>query len=258
MPPVTEVHVHRPEPSTVDRLIPRIVHQTWREPITKEHYPNWSVFQESFQQEGYEYRFYSDSEARDILANSFPPEVVSAYDDLLPGAFKADLFRYCILLLHGGVYADIDILMTSKLDDVIQNDTGFMIPLDKQPFSNENKTLCLWNGFMAIAPGHPYMAKVIENVVNAVRNRFTYVDYAKMVTCPFQADANEMKTWVFLFATGPCMLGLTVNQVLGRHEQSTFLLGELPGNADVPGKSIFMETVRNKVRGSFYDMVNIT
>ena len=248
MPPVAEVRVHRPEPSTVDRLIPRIVHQTWREPISKEKYPNWSEFQASFQQEGYEYRFYTDSEARGILETHFPPEIVSAYDDLLPGAFKADLFRYCILLLYGGVYADIDILMTSKLDDVIQDDTGFLIPLDKQPFSSENKTLCLWNGFMAVSPGHPYMAKVVENVVNAVRNRYTYVDYAKMVTCPYQANEREMNKWAFLFATGPCMLGLTVNQVLGRHEQTTFVLGELPGNADIPGKSVFMDTVRNKVR----------
>jgi hypothetical protein len=247
MPLGTEVHVYRPQQANVNRLIPRIVHQTWREPISKENYPNWIEFQASFQQEGYEYRFYTDDEARSILEAHFPVEIVLAYDDLLPGAFKADLFRYCILLLYGGIYADIDITMTRKLDDVIDHDTGFLIPLDKQPFSNENKTLCLWNGFMAVSPGHPFMAKVVENVVNAVRNRYTYVDYAKMVSCPFQSSESEMKQWVFLFATGPCMLGLTVNQVLGRHEQTTFLLGELQGNTDVPGKSVFMETLRNKV-----------
>jgi hypothetical protein len=36
--------------------------------------------------------------------------------------------------------------------------------------------MCLWNGFLAAAPGHPYLAKAIETVVNQVRNRFTSVD----------------------------------------------------------------------------------
>jgi hypothetical protein len=245
MHPISDFHVYRP-PSKA-RLIPRIVHQTWREPITQKKYPNWSHFQKSFQQDGYEYRFYTDGEARAFLKAHFPPEILSVYDDILPGAFKADLFRYCILLLYGGVYADIDILMASLLDDVIQDDTGFVVPLDKQPFMSENVTLCLWNGFMAVSPGHPFVAKVIENVVNAVRNRFNYLDYAQMVTCPFQASEDQMNKWALLFATGPCMLGLSVNQVLGRHEQTTFTLEDIPGNSKIPGKSVFLDTLRNKV-----------
>jgi mannosyltransferase OCH1-like enzyme len=46
------------------------------------------------------------------------------------GAFKADLFRYCVLLIDGGVYADIDILLTSNLDKAIDDDVGFMLPID--------------------------------------------------------------------------------------------------------------------------------
>lgn len=60
----------------------------------------------------------------------FPAEVKEAYDDLIPGAFKADLFRYCVLFIYGGVYADIDVMLTSKLEVAIDDDIGFMIPLD--------------------------------------------------------------------------------------------------------------------------------
>jgi hypothetical protein len=254
MPVVSEIHVYRPAPSTArDRLVPRIIHQTWREPITRERYPNWSGFQQTFlEQKGYEYRFYSDSEAREILQMQFPPEVVMAFDDLEPGAFKADLFRYCILLIHGGVYGDIDILMTSNLDDLIHNDTGFLVPLDKVPFMVENLTLCLWNGFMAASPGHPYLAKAIENIVNAVRNRHNLVDYVHMVACPLRTkNMKEMSKRIPLFATGPCMLGLTVNQVLGRHEQTTFVLGEhADGNTDIPGKTVLIDLWINEVSGT--------
>lgn len=50
---------------------------------------------------------------------------------LLAGAFKADLFRYCVLLIRGGVYADMDVLLQTNLDDAIANDIGFMTPIDE-------------------------------------------------------------------------------------------------------------------------------
>jgi hypothetical protein len=255
LPTVLELHVHPPSansgrPPGGGRRIPKIIHQTWNEPLTKERYPNWSQFQMSFQQQaGYDYRFYTDSAARDLIQSHFPPEVVQAYDDLLPGAYKADLFRYCVLLIHGGVYADIDVLMVSKLDALITDDVGFVIPLDLQRFHPSNGALCLWNAFVAASPGHPYLAKAIENVVNAVRNRYNYVDLAHMVTCPFKARETEVTRVVTLLATGPCMLGLTVNQVLGRHEQTPLELGEFQGSNEVPGTTLFLAAAQNEVRG---------
>ena len=47
------------------------------------------------------------------------------------GAFKADLFRYCVLLIRGGVYADMDVLLQTNLDEAIANDIGFMTPVDE-------------------------------------------------------------------------------------------------------------------------------
>ena len=97
------------------RLVPRIVHQTWFEDVTKEKYPNMSRLIESWKRSGWEYRFYSDEAAAEYLSLHFPPEVREAYDSIIPGAFKADLFRYCALLIDGGVYADMDVLLETNL-----------------------------------------------------------------------------------------------------------------------------------------------
>lgn len=113
------------------RIIPRIVHQTWSHEIDKTRYPNMSRMVESFKQSGWEYKFYTDDMAANFLATHFPPEVLEAYDMLRPGAFKADLFRYCVLLIHGGVYADVDIMLQSNLDITIAPDVGFMAPFDQ-------------------------------------------------------------------------------------------------------------------------------
>jgi hypothetical protein len=114
------------------RLIPRIVHQTWFEPLQddREKYPNMSRLTESFRKSGWEYKFYSDEDSVVFLDAHFPPAVREAYDALNPGAFKADLFRYCVLLIYGGVYADVDILLETSLDS-IPRDVGFMVPLDE-------------------------------------------------------------------------------------------------------------------------------
>ena len=85
--------------------------------------------------------------------------------------------------------------------------------------------MCLWNGFIASAPGHPFMAKVIESAVNNARNRFTIVDIDAMF-CP-KPQLSIMREVDTLFTTGPCLLGATINKVIGRHGQASFDAGEI-------------------------------
>lgn len=75
--------------------------QTWFEPVSAEKYPNMARLIESWKRSGWEYHFWDDDSAAEFLSLHFPPEVREAYDSILPGAFKADLFRYCVLLIQG-------------------------------------------------------------------------------------------------------------------------------------------------------------
>lgn len=222
---VKELRVYPPvRRKDVERLVPRIVHQTWFEPVTKEKYPNMSRLIESWKRSGWEYNFYDDDTAADFLSMHFPSEVREAYDAILPGAFKADLFRYCVLLIRGGVYADMDVLLESNLDDVVANDVGFMTPID-EPGIKVGRRSCLWNGLIAVAPGHPFLAKTIELVVNNIRNRFTSVDYDDML-CP-DPVIHVSHTVDTLFTCGPCIFGAGINAVLGRHMQNQFEIGDV-------------------------------
>ncbi len=208
----------------VDRLVPKIIHQTWFEPLTTEKYPNFSRLVESWKKSGWEYYFYDDEAAREFLSTHFPPEVGEAYDSINPGAFKADLFRYCVLLIRGGVYADVDVLIETNLDDAIANDVGFMTPID-EPGKDVGHQSCLWNGFIASAPGHPFLVRTIEIVVNNIRNRFTSVDYDDML-CP-NPILSVSHTVDTLFTCGPCILGAGINNLLGLHMQNQFEVGDV-------------------------------
>ncbi len=101
-----------------------------------------------------------------------------------------------------------------------------------------------------MAPGHPFIAKAIEMVVNLIRNRYTGVDIDDML-CP-SPNLEHSHSWDLLFVTGPCILGGAVNSVLGRHIQSEILPGEMnvldmsfikKGDLDpsgIPGRTIIL------------------
>lgn len=134
------------------------------------------------------------------------------------------MFRYCVLLIHGGVYADMDVMLESNLDAAVAPDIGFMVPID-EPGKQVDHRMCLWNGLIAAAPGHPFLAKTIETVVNNVRNRFTSVDVDALF-CP-NPELSVLHAFDTLFTAGPCVLGASLNTVLGRHGQTQFEAGEI-------------------------------
>jgi mannosyltransferase OCH1-like enzyme len=138
------------EPGTTTfRRIPRIIHQTWFEEVSVDRYPQLSRLQNSWKKSGWEYRFYDDATAKQYVTENFPHGFVEAFDSVIPGAYKADFFRYLVLLKTGGVYADIDVMLDTNLDSFVTPSMSFFAPRDivgeyaGQPF-------CLWNGFIGM------------------------------------------------------------------------------------------------------------
>lgn len=228
--------------------------QTWFEPVTAEKYPNMSRLIESWKRSGWQYYFWDDDSAAEFLSLHFPPEIREAYDSILPGAFKADLFRYCVLSIMGGIYSDMDVMLESNLDAAVPPDVGFMTPVDA-PGTKPDKRMCLWNGFIASAPGHPFLTKAIEHVVNNIRNRFTVVDYDRMM-CP-GVELSVVHAFGTLFTAGPCILGLTVNEIMGRELQQTFVEGDLESPdgvhvEGVPGRTIILQQNKWDMGGEYH------
>ena len=101
--------------------------------------------------------------------------------------------------------------------------------------------MCLWNGFIASAPGHPFLAKAVETVVNNVRNRFTSVD-VDATFCP-DPELSILHAFDTLFTAGPCILGSVVNKALGRHGQTQFEPGQVDpiNTGSIPGRTIILK-----------------
>jgi len=57
----------------------------------------------------FEILFFDNAQSEVFIAENFEKKVLQAYQDVKPGSFKADIFRYCALYILGGVYTDIQI-----------------------------------------------------------------------------------------------------------------------------------------------------
>ncbi len=131
-------------------------------------------------------------------------------DTLVPGAFKADLWRYCYLAAEGGVYVDIRmepvLALRTILDLAADQPPAFVSVRDRLSAAGGLGHSFLYNAFIAAAPGHPFVTAALERTVANVRNR----DYGR--------DSLDI--------SGPGCFGAAINTVLGRAIDTPFALGD--------------------------------
>lgn len=147
-------------------LIPKKIFQTW---FTKEFPPKMKECVDDLKRKhpDFEYFFFDDDESREFIQTNFDEEVLFAFDTLIPGAFKADLWRYCVLYIHGGVYLDIKF---NTCDSFTLHQF-----LDKEYYVRDLPTFGLngvYNAFMICTAGNPMLLQAIHQVVENVKNRY--------------------------------------------------------------------------------------
>lgn len=214
--------------------IPKIVHQTWFEEVTLDRYPQLARVQNSWKQSGWEYRLYTDSGAKRYILDNFPPIFAEAFEALLPGAYKADFFRYLVLMKEGGIYSDVDILLETNLDNFVRPGLSFFVPRDVVG-ECVDEAFCLWNGLIGAVPGHPILVRAVERLVNHILRRADVHDMQREI-CREDHDSETWKVYThpILFLSGPCALGVAMNEALGRPSLSAIDTGwlslEIPDN----------------------------
>ena len=112
----------------------------------------------------YQYFFFDALDCKQMIQDYFPEDVLKAYDILLPGAYKCDLWRLCFLYLYGGVYVDCQTMPHKPLREILKPDTLFCSAVDREDFA-------LWQGFLCSAPRHPILRIGIEDIVANVLNK---------------------------------------------------------------------------------------
>lgn len=115
--------------------IPRNFLQTWsRKYVTHNMYAALASWNQH--NPDYGYMYFDDDRCRAEIA-LISDRSLKAYDLLVPGAFKADLWRVCSLYLHGGIYMDADMTCMTELETTMEDmDIVLCIDISKCTFYN--------------------------------------------------------------------------------------------------------------------------
>ena len=153
-----------------DSEVPRDIYQTWH----SDKMPSkMTACVESLKRDNPEFthHLFSDTDCREFIKDNYDEEVLSAYDTLVPGTFKADLWRYCVLYKKGGVYLDIKYKCNEggKLKD-LATDNFFVREYNGEGTGLADKPI--YTGFMISKPKNPVFMNCIQRICRNVKNKY--------------------------------------------------------------------------------------
>lgn len=175
----------------------------------------------------FDYIFFDDAACLAFMTEKTHPDVLEAYESLIPGAYKADIFRLAFLYEYGGWYLDVSMCVDSN-----------MIPLDHlaqqrdlvvvRDLPGENHTI--YQALIGCTAKHPIIQYILDSITKLVLKRIKPVEPLSL--------------------TGPGAFGSSLNAALGRPLFSSFVGYEHP---DI----VFLDNNGKQVQCKGKSVVNI-
>lgn len=157
-----------------DQLIPKIIIQTSNYSMKKNIFHHNSIMTFIELNPEYEYKFFNDNECRNFIKDNINEfenniDILKAYDLIIPGAIKADFFRYFYLYLNGGCYFDCKMILKKNLNSIINFDDKIILCKDTELY---------YNGIILIEKKNELMLnclkECIENILNKNKGKNPY------------------------------------------------------------------------------------
>lgn len=117
---------------------------------------SWKKYQNEFN-----YYFFDNISCDKFMKANFDEKTYKAYSILPMGVMKADLWRYCIIYKHGGIYADVDTICKINPNLFLTDSLLTVVP-------ENNVHLCQW---VFYAPqSSPILKSIIDLSVDRILN----------------------------------------------------------------------------------------
>lgn len=179
-------------------MIPKIIHQTWYNNDLPIEYINIIEHNKKLNP-NFIFKFYTDKDIDNILENNkniISSFISNAYYKINPkyGPARADLFRYLIIYLEGGIYLDMKIKILEPLEKWID-------------FKNDIGVVSYWHNF-------PHQRHVLKNERGEYQNWFLI----------FQKKDENMGLFLFYI----CQNILKSNKIFRGKEDVLHITGPIP------------------------------
>ena len=180
-------------------IIPKYLLKTCRFDFDKIPKPMLDAFSKSLDMcPGYKLVYFTDNDRYNFIKEYYP-EYLSDYDSIVPGAYRADVFRLLILYKFGGVYSDSCQLFLTSIDEILGYDQYDLVLVGTY-------TPGMANAFIASKPSNRIIGMMIRKIMSNVSNR-SYGDN-------------------LLDITGPIALGKAFNEYFNEPEEKMFIIGK--------------------------------
>lgn len=156
--------------------IPKVIYKTGIDDYDKLPQRLKDIFKDNLKiNPNFTIRYYSDKDSREFIKNNFSKDIIVAYDKLIPGAYKADMFRYCILYKNGGIYSDLTQRILKPLESFIdfKKDKLYLVKdIEHYKVNGEGSSRGIQISFIAARPGNDIFLKAIRRIVKNVKNEY--------------------------------------------------------------------------------------
>jgi mannosyltransferase OCH1-like enzyme len=130
----------------------------------------------------YEYYHYTNNDRLSYLKQHYDTIIVQAYNKVIPGAYKADLFRACIINKEGGCYFDNKQINKEPLRTFINKNDDIVL-------CNDAIKNAIYNAIYISIPNTDLTSSYVDNILYNIQTNY----YGTCGLCP----------------TGPCLLKKT-------------------------------------------------
>ena len=101
-------------------MLNKTIYMTYKKNVPDKVFNRWKTFNPD-----YNIDFSLDNDCIDFLKHNFNNYIVNLFKFIKTGMYKADLWRLCKLYIHGGVYADIDLVPYLNIDSLDKDVTFY-------------------------------------------------------------------------------------------------------------------------------------
>ena len=152
----------------------------------------------------YQVKIYNEQEGEDFLVELYGEnsDEVRTFRNLIPKAYKSDIWRYAVLYKKGGVWVDIDSVGYVPFDEIIGDNPVVLV--------REAYESGLINGFFATVPEHPLFKLCKDMTIHNTKNKL-------VPPPPTDSPGSD-----FLTVSGPILMGRAANIHFGRAEDAKF------------------------------------
>ena len=145
----------------------------------------------------YEFIFHDNKMREQFIKQHFDESVLNAYNKFPMGVMKADLWRYCVIYINGGIYADSDAECLCNPSEFMDNEALIVMAPE-----NGNNFFCQWT-FAA-----PAKSPILKEIIDL---------------CVYRALNWEIKGEHIIHGiTGPAMFTDAIKSYLTKNNLKTF------------------------------------